>query len=157
MVFSSAVDPALPANGQSRYALQQLADQGAIGVGDAAAFSWAITSRGTTDPFAAALERTRRELCAAGWRQDANFPTHFTKPDPADHAGAEPALLGVDSAATRTAERGRAGIAATRPRRERMGLDEWETDGGASSSPLGTLAGRHPTAPSVEHEQRMKP
>ena len=100
ILFTVPVDPALPAKGQTRYALVQLANQGAIDVGEAAAFSWSATSIGTTDPFAAALEQVRRELDAAGWRQDAMIPTRYGKTDPTPHPREEPETALSDTAGT---------------------------------------------------------
>jgi hypothetical protein len=51
-LFTVPIDPAQLAASRSRYALVQLANQGEITVGDAAAFSWSTMSIGTADPFA---------------------------------------------------------------------------------------------------------
>jgi hypothetical protein len=155
IVFTSAVDPARPVKGQTRYALEQLANQGAIGVGDAAAFSWAATSIGTADPIAVALEQTHRELDTAGWRQDASIPTHFSKPDPTEHVSAEPVLVASDAGSSRSVGEGQEAMGIAPPRREMMRLDEWETDGGASSSLRRTPAVQRPAPFSVENEPGM--
>ena len=52
ILFAVPVDSALPAKGQTRYAMVQLANQGAIDVGEAAAFSWSVR-----------INRDDRSLC----------------------------------------------------------------------------------------------
>jgi hypothetical protein len=83
------IDPEHLAASRSRYALVQLANQGDITVGEAAAFSWTTTSIGTGDPFASGLAEARRDLEAAGWMQDAIAPARYTKPDPTLPDGTE--------------------------------------------------------------------
>ncbi len=83
------IDPEHLAASRSRYALVQLANQGDITVGEAAAFSWTTTSIGTADPFASGLAEARRDLEAAGWMQDAIAPARYTKPDPTLPDGTE--------------------------------------------------------------------
>ena len=88
-LFTVPIDPAQLASSQSRYALVQLANQGVISAGDAAAFSWSTTSTGTTDPFAVGLEEARRHLEVDGWTQDAIASARYSKPDPTQPARAE--------------------------------------------------------------------
>ena len=139
ILFTVPVDPALQAKGQTRYALLQLANQGAIDVGEAAAFSWSVASTGTTDPFAVALAQARQELDAAGWRQDVATPTRYAKTDPTTRPREEPATATSDSAdnvalsgaATAPPTAGSDHLALATPLYRAMtGLDEWETDGG---------------------------
>jgi hypothetical protein len=88
-LFTVPIDPAQLAASRSRYALVQLANQGVITVGDAAAFSWSTTSIGTADPFAVGLEEARRHLETDGWMQDAMVLGCYAKPDPTQPDGAE--------------------------------------------------------------------
>jgi hypothetical protein len=144
ILFTVPVDHALPTRDQTRYAMVQLANQGAIDVGESAEFSWSVTALGTTDPFAVALEQVRRELDATGWRQNAMTPTRYAKTDPTTHPGEEPETATSDTAGS-VAQSG----AATAPptagsdypslvtplHRAMTGLDAWETDGGSSNRP----------------------
>jgi hypothetical protein len=88
-LFTVPIDPAQLAASRSRYALVQLANQGVITVGDAAAFAWSTTTMGTADPFAVGLEEARRHLETDGWTQDGTVLGHYTKPDPMQPEGAE--------------------------------------------------------------------
>ena len=88
-LFTVPIDPAQLAASRSRYALVQLANQGLIAVGGAAAFSWSTTSIGTADPFAAGLEEARRHLETDGWTQNAMAPACYAKPDPTRAEDAE--------------------------------------------------------------------
>jgi hypothetical protein len=88
-LFTVPIDPAQLAASQTRYALVQLANQGAITVGEPAAFSWSTISIGTADPFAVGLEEARRHLETDGWTQDATVPGCYAKPDPTQPVGAE--------------------------------------------------------------------
>jgi hypothetical protein len=88
-LFTVPIDPAQLAASQARYALVQLTNQGVIGVGDAAAFSWSTTSIGTADPFAAGQDEVRRHLETDGWTQDAMAPACYAKPDPTRAKDAE--------------------------------------------------------------------
>ena len=88
-LFTVPIDPAQLAASRSRYALVQLANQGLIAVGEAAAFSWSTTSTGTTDPFAVGLEEARRHLETDGWTQDATVPACYAKPHPTRGEDAE--------------------------------------------------------------------
>ena len=87
-LFTIPIDPAQLAASQSRYALVQLANQGTITSGGAAAFSWTTTSIGTADPFGAGLEEASRHLEADGWTRDATITTCYAKTDPTRHGGA---------------------------------------------------------------------
>jgi hypothetical protein len=88
-LFTVPIDPAQLAASRSRHALVQLANQGLIAVGEAAAFSWSTTSIGTADPFAAGLDEARRHLETDGWTQDAMAPACYAKPDPTRAEDAE--------------------------------------------------------------------
>ena len=98
-LFTVPIDPAQLAASRSRYALVQLPNQGVIGVGEAAAFSWSTTSIGTADPFAMGLEEARRHLEADGWTQDATAPGCYAKPDPTRPDGAAAGMGGRRKAA----------------------------------------------------------
>jgi hypothetical protein len=140
-VFTVPVDPTLLAASGSRYALAQLEGQGDVAVGDAAAFSWAPTSIGTADPFAAAQARAHQAAADAGWMRDAEVPTRYSKTDPTLPVGDEaamptPELTGHPAVSIGTTHRGLPEsvhlLTATSPA-QIAGLDEWETDGGASN------------------------
>ncbi len=134
------IDPEHLAASQSRYALVQMANQGLIDVGEAAAFSWTTTSTGTTDPFAVGLEAARRQLEAAGWTRDATVPMGYAKSDPTLHVGDSTAIPAADVSGHASTASGRAvvpGLPELAHRRMTpsagpagAGLDRWETDGG---------------------------
>jgi hypothetical protein len=139
-LFTVPIDPAQLVASQSRYALVQLTNQGVIGVGDAAAFSWSTTSTGTTDPFAVGLAAAHRHLETDGWTQDAMAPACYAKPDPTLHGGNTAATLSGDASGPAVArfegviepvspELARV-FTATTSRPAGAGLDGWETDGG---------------------------
>lgn len=138
-VFTVPVDPTLLAASGSRYALAQLEGQGDVAVGDAAAFSWAPTSIGTADPFAAAQARAQRAAVDAGWTQDAEIPTRYEKSNPsAPHgeAAATPFPAGIAHPAVRGGSIAPgvfepAYLRAAAPPPDMTGLDAWEMDGGA--------------------------
>jgi len=88
-LFTVPIDPTQLAASRSRYALVQLANQGVITAGDAAAFSWSTTSVGTDDPFAVGLEEARRRLETDGWKQDATVLGCYAKLDPTQPEGVE--------------------------------------------------------------------
>ena len=88
-LFTVPIDPAQLVGSQSRYALVQLTNQGVIGVGDAAAFSWAATSIGTADPFAVGLAEAHRHLKTDGWTQDVTVSACYAKTDPTLPEGGE--------------------------------------------------------------------
>ena len=138
-VLVSAVNPAHLTASQSRYALVQLPEQGAISAGGSAAFSWSARSIGTDDPFAGAQDDLCRKLEAAGWKQDAAVPTRFTRIGSAlsvdEEAALSPAgrsarpVVSEETPTPRTS--GADAIPMRTPRQPRMaGLDRWETDGG---------------------------
>jgi hypothetical protein len=138
-LFTVPIDPTLLAASRSRYALEQLANQGVITVGDAAVFSWSATSIGTADPFAAGLEEVRRHLETDGWTQDRTAPACYAKPDPMLRRGNAAAMPSGDASGPAMARS--EGIAPgprksahflTTPmsRTAGAGLDSWETDGG---------------------------
>jgi hypothetical protein len=138
-LFTVPIDPAQLAASRSRYALVQLANQGVITVGDAAAFSWSTSSIGTADPFAAGLEEARRHLETAGWTQDAMSPECYAKTDPTLHGGnaampsgdaSGPASARSEDIAPGPPESAHF-LMTTTSRPVGAGLDGWETDGGA--------------------------
>lgn len=140
-VFTVPVDPMLLATSGSRYALKQLENQGGIAVGDAAAFSWATTTTGSADPFAAAQARAQRVAVDAGWMRDAEVPARYSKTDPTLPVGDEaamptPELTGHPAVSIGSTHRSLPEsvhlLTATSPV-QIAGLDEWETDGGASN------------------------
>ena len=102
-LFTIPIDPAQLAASQSRYALVQLANQGTIPSGGAAAFSWTTTSIGSADPFAAGLEEASRHLKADGWAQDGTIPTCYAKSDPTRHGGDAAATGSFDNSEQDTA------------------------------------------------------
>ncbi len=137
-LFTVSIDPAQLAANRSRYALVQLANQGVITVGDAAAFSWSTSSIGTADPFAAGLEEARRHLETAGWTQDAMSPECYAKTDPTLHGGnaampsgdaSGPAIARSEHIAPGPPESAHF-LMTTTSRPVGAGLDGWETDGG---------------------------
>ena len=137
IVFTVPVDPTFLATSGSRYALAQLEGQGMIAVGEAAAFSWATTSIGTADPFAAAQARAQRRLEDTSWTQDAVIPTRYAKSDPSAPRGeaAMPpinvAYAAVPGAAMAPDTHKPVHIRTATPPPEISGLDGWEMDGGA--------------------------
>ncbi len=138
-LFTIPIDPAQMTESRSRYALVQLADQGVIAVGEAAAFSWSTTSLGTADPFAAGLEAVRRHLETDGWTQDSTAPACYAKPDPTLHGGnatatpsgdsSKPAIARSEGIAPEPTESAHI-LANPMSRTAGAGLDCWETDGG---------------------------
>ena len=137
-LFTVPIDPAQLAASQARYALVQLADQGPIAVGEAAAFSWSSTSIGTADPFAGGLEEAHRHLKTDGWTQDGMAPACFAKTNPALHGGHAAMALGdasgPASAGSEAVESGPPELAhllmSASSRPSGAGLDGWETEGG---------------------------
>jgi hypothetical protein len=155
-LFTVPVDAVLLAKGQTRYAMVQLANQGAIDVSEPAAFSWSATFVGTTDPLGEALALLHLQLTSAGWAQDAMVPTRFTKPDPTGHLREEPQMATSDVAAhivasgAATARLTAASnhlTLATPPDREMTGLDAWETDGGTRAMQRPPIARRSKAIP----------
>lgn len=138
IVFTTPVDPTLLATSGSRYALAQLEDQGMIAVGEAAAFSWATTSIGTADPFAAAQAGAQRRLEDTGWTQDAVVSIQYAKSAPSvpsGEASASPptsvASAPVSGGAFEPGAFEPAWLRAAAPPPDITGLDGWEMDGGA--------------------------
>jgi hypothetical protein len=140
-VFTVPVDPTLLATSGTRYALAQLGNQGSVAVGETAAFSWAPTSIGTADPFAAAQARARRVAEDAGWTPDAEAPTRYAKTDPSaplgEAAAPPPAAVAhppVPGGAIAPGVFAPAHLPAAVPPPDITGLDAWEMDGGACAT-----------------------
>lgn len=136
-LLSVMVDPAHLAASQSRYAMVQLPDQGAIAAGGSSAFSWSAKVMGMSDPFAAAQGQLCRQLEAAGWRQDAMAPKRFTNSGPVTPGG-EAALSSVELDAHLVVSEEAAGPGTSEPdspskampsRPRISGLDGWAMDG----------------------------